>query len=177
MIFEQIPSFTEVWYTISSHLILHWVLRFDCCSVIRRSWSVSIQHINFRRFKMVKIEYSAERHKLPCVSYTLPESVQIGRLKLMLGETIDYKFKRACVAEFIAMTFFVVICCGCAMVTLNLPNPNLFMIAASFGECTMNVGRHSISSVCCCSWGVSTMEGVFCDSFFEQHEMSDIYCA
>ena len=61
-----------------------------------------------------------------------------GRLTLMLGETIDFKFQRACVAEFIAMLFFVVICCGCAMVTLNLPNPNLMMVAASFGTFTQH---------------------------------------
>lgn len=82
---------------------------------------------------MVKVEYSIERHKLPFVSYTLPESIQIGKLRLLLGETIDYKFQRACVAELIAMLFFIVICCGCAMVTLNLPNPNLMMVATSFG--------------------------------------------
>lgn len=28
---------------------------------------------------------------------------------------------------------FVLLCCGCAMVTLNLVNPNLMMVAASFG--------------------------------------------
>ena len=60
--------------------------------------------------------------------------MQYGRIRLLLGETIDHKFQRACIAEFIAMLFFVVICCGCAMVTLNLPNPNLMMVAASFGE-------------------------------------------
>jgi len=32
-----------------------------------------------------------------------------------------------------AMHLFVLLCCGCAMVTLNLPNPNLMMVAASFG--------------------------------------------
>jgi glycerol uptake facilitator-like aquaporin len=48
-------------------------------------------------------------------------------------EPINNKFLRACVAEFLAMLFFVLLCCGCAMVTLNLPNPNLFMIAMSFG--------------------------------------------
>lgn len=82
---------------------------------------------------MPKVEYSTERHKVPFTSYTLPESMQYGRIKLLLGETVEYKFQRACVAEFIAMLFFVVICCGCAMVTLNLPNPNLMMVAASFG--------------------------------------------
>jgi hypothetical protein len=82
---------------------------------------------------MPKVEYSAIRHKLPFLSYTLPESLNYGRIKLLLGETIDYKFQRACAAEFIAMLFFVVICCGCAMVTLNLKDPNLMMVAASFG--------------------------------------------
>ena len=52
---------------------------------------------------------------------------------LKYDEPIDYKFVRACIAEFIAMLFFVVLCCGCAMVTLALPNPNLMMVAASFG--------------------------------------------
>jgi MIP family channel proteins len=50
-----------------------------------------------------------------------------------LWEPINNKFYRACAAEFLAMMFFVLLCCGCAMVTLNLPNPNLFMIAMSFG--------------------------------------------
>jgi len=36
-------------------------------------------------------------------------------------------------AECIAMAFFVTLCCGAAMVTLNLPNPNLMMVAVSFG--------------------------------------------
>lgn len=35
---------------------------------------------------------------------------------------MDKKFVIACYAEFIAMMFFVILCCGCAMVTLNLPN-------------------------------------------------------
>ena len=52
---------------------------------------------------------------------------------LKYDEEIDYKFVRACIAEFLAMMFFVVLCCGCAMVTLALPNPNLMMVAASFG--------------------------------------------
>jgi glycerol uptake facilitator-like aquaporin len=46
---------------------------------------------------------------------------------------VDKKFLLACWAEFFAMMFFVILCCGCAMVTLNLPNPNLMMVAASFG--------------------------------------------
>ena len=52
---------------------------------------------------------------------------------LIIWEQIDNKFLRACLAEFKAMQTFVVMCCGCAMVTLNLPNPNLMMVAASFG--------------------------------------------
>ena len=79
------------------------------------------------------LEYSTTKFKVPFLSYELPEYVQFGKVKLLLGELIDYKFQRACIAEFIAMLFFVVICCGCAMVTLNLPNPNLMMVAASFG--------------------------------------------
>jgi len=49
------------------------------------------------------------------------------------SEPIDRKFWRACVAELMAMNLFVVFACGTAMVTLNLPNANLFMIASSFG--------------------------------------------
>lgn len=81
----------------------------------------------------MNIEFSTQKHKVPYFNYYLPEYVQIGKIKILLGETIDYKFKRACAAEFLAMMFFVVICCGCAMVTLNLSNPNLMMVAASFG--------------------------------------------
>jgi glycerol uptake facilitator-like aquaporin len=50
-----------------------------------------------------------------------------------LWEDINNKFMRACLAEFMAMHMFVLLCCGCAMVTLNLPEPNLMMVAASFG--------------------------------------------
>ena len=31
------------------------------------------------------------------------------------------------------MHLFVLLCCGCAMVTLALPNPNLMMVAMAFG--------------------------------------------
>jgi MIP family channel proteins len=55
------------------------------------------------------------------------------RAKLIIWEPMDAKFWRACLAEFLAMLFFVVLCCGCAMVTLNLDNPNLMQVAASFG--------------------------------------------
>jgi MIP family channel proteins len=78
-------------------------------------------------------EYSPDVYKVPFFDYKLPAYVKFGKVKLLLGENIDYKFQRACVAEFIAMLFFVVLCCGCAMVTLNLANPNLMMVAASFG--------------------------------------------
>lgn len=83
---------------------------------------------------MPQLEYSEKRHKIPFFDYTLPESVEYGKFRLLLGEDIDNRnFKRACIAEFVAMVFFVVMCCGCAMVTLNLSNPNLMMVAASFG--------------------------------------------
>ena len=84
---------------------------------------------------MPQLQYSTERHKIPLLpsKYTLPESITFGKVKLLIGETGDKKFQRACIAEFIAMLFFVVICCGCAMVTLNLEHPNLMMVAASFG--------------------------------------------
>lgn len=82
---------------------------------------------------MPTLVYSTITHKIPFLSYSLPEFVEFGKVKLLLGENVDGKFIRACVAEFIAMLFFVVICCGCAMVTLNLPNPNLMMVAACFG--------------------------------------------
>jgi MIP family channel proteins len=55
------------------------------------------------------------------------------RTKVKIWEPMDEKFWRACLAEGIAMCFFVVMCCGCAMVTLNLETPNLMMVAASFG--------------------------------------------
>ena len=84
-----------------------------------------------------KLEYSPITHLVPYTSYRVPEYVQYKKIKLLLGENIDYKFKRACAAEFIAMMFFVTLCCGCAMVTLNLPNPNYFMIAMSFGFAIM----------------------------------------
>lgn len=48
-------------------------------------------------------------------------------------EEINNKFYRACLAEFIAMFFFVLMCCGCAMVTLHDENPNLMQVASSFG--------------------------------------------
>ena len=50
-----------------------------------------------------------------------------------IWEDIVNKFLRACLAEFMAMHLFVLLCYGCAMATLNMPNPNLMMVAASFG--------------------------------------------
>ena len=55
------------------------------------------------------------------------------RNEIHFWEPLDNKLWRACIAEFIAMFFFVVMCCGCAMVTLAEPNPNLMQVAASFG--------------------------------------------
>ena len=75
--------------------------------------------------KIPGLIFGTETHKIPYTQYNIPEFVQYGKVKLLLSEVIDYKFKRACFAEFLSMMFFIVICCGCAMVTLNLPNPNL----------------------------------------------------
>eukprot|EP01038_Epipyxis_sp_PR26KG_P006687 gene6687-9171_t len=63
----------------------------------------------------------------------IPTVIEIRGRTLIIWEDIDNKFIRACLAEFLAMHLFVLLCCGCAMVTLNLPNPNLMMVAASFG--------------------------------------------
>lgn len=82
---------------------------------------------------MPELRYAPDTHKVPFLDYYVPEYVEYGKIRLLLSEVIDYKFKRACAAEFIAMVFFIVICCGCAMVTLNLSNPNLMMVAVSFG--------------------------------------------
>jgi len=62
-----------------------------------------------------------------------PDHIKFMGKKVQIWEDIDNKFQRACLAEFLAMHLFVLLCCGCAMVTLNLPNPNLMMVAASFG--------------------------------------------
>ncbi len=71
---------------------------------------------------------NGENRIVELFGFKLPKKVN-----LLYDEPIDYKFIRACIAEFVAMLFFVVLCCGCAMVTLALPNPNLMMVAASFG--------------------------------------------
>lgn len=63
----------------------------------------------------------------------LPLTVDFMGKRFLVWEPIDNKFFRACLAEFMAMHLFVLLCCGCAMVTLNLANPNLMMVAASFG--------------------------------------------
>lgn len=63
----------------------------------------------------------------------VPTVIEIRGRQLIIWEDIDNKFLRACLAEFLAMHLFVLLCCGCAMVTLNIPNPNLMMVAASFG--------------------------------------------
>jgi glycerol uptake facilitator-like aquaporin len=83
---------------------------------------------------MPQLIISEKRHKVPFFDYSLPESVEYGKFRFTLGEDWNNRnFKRACWAEFIAMMYFVVMCCGCAMVTLNLNPPNLMMVAASFG--------------------------------------------
>jgi hypothetical protein len=56
---------------------------------------------------VVRLEYSIEAQKLPYLKHYLPESMQYGVLRLLLGETIDYNFQRACVAEFIVLFFLL----------------------------------------------------------------------
>ena len=63
----------------------------------------------------------------------IPTVLEFRGKSFIIWEDVDNKFLRACLAEFMAMNMFVLLCCGCAMVTLNLPNPNLMMVAASFG--------------------------------------------
>jgi hypothetical protein len=62
----------------------------------------------------------------------VPTVVQIGPRELIIWEDVDNKFIRACLAEFLAMHLFVLLCCGNAMVTLNLQNPNLMMVLTFF---------------------------------------------
>jgi MIP family channel proteins len=51
------------------------------------------------------------------------------------------KFARACIAEFIAMTFFVILGCGGAMTTLHSATPNMMEIASSFGFAIMVIAQ------------------------------------
>ena len=51
------------------------------------------------------------------------------------------KFIRACIAEFIALMFFVVLACGGAMTTLHSNTPNIMEIAASFGFAIMVIAQ------------------------------------
>ena len=81
-----------------------------------------------RDMQSTGIVFSEKQFKVPFFSYQLSEKVEYGKIRILLGEEIDGKFKRACVAEFIAMLFFVIMCCGCAMATLAIPNPNLMMV-------------------------------------------------
>lgn len=67
----------------------------------------------------------------------VPTTLEFMGKSFMIWEDIDNKFLRACLAEFLAMHLFVLLSCGCAMVTLNLPEPNLMMVAASFGFCIL----------------------------------------
>jgi MIP family channel proteins len=68
----------------------------------------------------------------------IPTVYELYGKQLIIWEDVDNKFMRACLAEGVAMHLFVVLCCGCAMVTFNEPNslgtaPNLMQVAASFG--------------------------------------------
>jgi hypothetical protein len=80
------------------------------------------------RLQKVGLVFSEKTYKIPFFTYQLSESVEYGKIKILLGEEIDGKFKRACMAEFLAMLFFVIMCCGCAMATLAIPNPNLMEV-------------------------------------------------
>lgn len=51
------------------------------------------------------------------------------------------KFIRACIAEFIALMFFVVLACGGAMTTLHSDTPNMMEIATSFGFAIMVIAQ------------------------------------
>lgn len=59
--------------------------------------------------------------------YNIPVEVVYFGKKFTIWEDIDNKFIRACLAEFLAMQLFVLICCGSAMVALNLEIPNLLV--------------------------------------------------
>lgn len=83
-----------------------------------------------------RLMYAEDSHKVPLFSFYWPKWVQLKGLektRIQLGEEVTPEFKKACVAEFIAMMMFVVMCCGCAMVNLALPSPNLMTVASSFG--------------------------------------------
>ena len=51
------------------------------------------------------------------------------------------KFLRACLGEFIALLFFVVLACGGAMTTLHSDTPNIMEISASFGFAIMVIAQ------------------------------------
>jgi hypothetical protein len=42
----------------------------------------------------------------------VPTVIQIGGREFIIWEDIDNKFIRACLAEFLAMHLFVLLCCG-----------------------------------------------------------------
>ena len=64
---------------------------------------------------------------------SVPTVFEFRGRQFIIWEEIDNKFLRACLAEFMAMNLFVLLACGSAMATLNMPNPNLMIIAAAFG--------------------------------------------
>jgi len=115
-------------------------------------------------FRPMKLQRSGRQLKIPFFNLELHEEWRFGGITLKITEEYNtYKFKQACVAEFLAMMFFVVICCGCAMVTLkptpDMPHPNLMMVAASFGFGIMClaqfVGPLSGGHInCAVSWGL-----------------------
>lgn len=56
-------------------------------------------------------------------------------------EPDNNKFIRACIAEFVALMFFVILACGGAMTTLHADTPNMMEIAASFGFAIMVIAQ------------------------------------
>ena len=86
------------------------------------------------------LEISKISHPIPWTNFRIPEHVTYRNIRIRLSEKINDNFKTACVAEFLAMMFFVTLCGGAAMVTLDPNNKtyeNLLIIAASFGFAIM----------------------------------------
>lgn len=87
------------------------------------------------------IKFSETRFNLPCSNITVPEWVEFFGARIILSEKINDKFKTACVAEFMALMFFVTMCGGAVMSNFSLPSntygQNNFVVACSFGFAIM----------------------------------------
>lgn len=60
----------------------------------------------------------------------VPTVIQIGGREFIIWEDIDNKFIRACLAEFLAMHLFVLLCCG--RILRNKLNSCVLFIRAPF---------------------------------------------